>query len=554
MPSRAHGYLTRVSIALIVLLTGPMLTISSLNADDIANRVTDDASSGQWSDVKRAASSLPPIGNTTDMDRFLSREVSDDFVFGQAPENAIAVEQTDLQNKAQTNLQTGGKTDEQTAGPAATLLPETLEAAETATDDGAESTPTENPIRAANYNQRTPLDPWLPVFNEEPDASATVWDRIEKSDRLPLAKHERVRFYEEQYQRESLWISKILHRGKPFLAHLVATLDQRFMPLELALLPAIESGYQPTAKSAGQAAGLWQIVPITAKEIGVERGEWFDGRSDILVSTTAAIDYLSYLNAEFDGDWELTLAAYNAGPGRVRTAVTKNQEAGLPTDYWSLDLPRETMNYVPKLVALVSLIKQPGNGGFDMPNVLMEPAFESIDIGSRVSVDKAAKLADIDEEILRSLNAGLIHGVTAPDGPHHLLIPVGTGEQIQQAFANVDRATLFAEPKTHEVVAGDTISSIALKYGLSQRALLTMNALDNAKIRIGQKLAVLDSRNLSESVIEYVVSIGDTLSEIAHKFSVNVGDISLPNGDALEGDVIHPGDTLNITVNGASAG
>jgi len=484
--------------------------------------------------------SLPPLGNTAEMDRVLLLEISDEYVYaGEA--NAIP-------DARQAMMAVQNETNEADANES-----DVAAVADTKPEEISTKTPTaavkKTVISEAGENQTDrDWEPWIPVFNDEPEPGDTVWRRISESDRLPLADDERVKFYEEQYLRESLWISKILHRGKPFLAHLVATLDQRFMPVELALLPAIESGYQPTAKSAGNAAGLWQIVPITAKEIGIKRDVWFDGRSDILTSTTAAIDYLSYLSAEFDGDWELTLAAYNAGPGRVRAAIKKNVKAGLPTDYWALELPRETENYVPKLIALIRLLKSPDKGGFDLPDVMMEPAFESIEIGFRVSIDKAAKIAKVDEDLLRSLNAGLLHGVTPPEGPHQLLIPAGSGEQIQMALANVDRNTIFSEPLTHEVRSGDTVSSIALKYGITQRRLMNINGLGNAKIKIGQKLAVINGRSTSESLVEYVVSIGDTLSEIADKFSVRMKDITQANGDPLEDHVIHPGDTLNITL------
>ena len=293
---------------------------------------------------------------------------------------------------------------------------------------------------------------------------------------------------------------------------------------------------------------MWQIVPITAKEIGLAQNTWFDGRGDVLTSTTAALDYLSYLNAEFDGDWELTLAAYNAGPGRIRTAMRENEKNGLPTNYWSLDLPPETVNYVPKFTAMVSLIKMPNHGGLDLPQLAMESAFESIDIGFRVSLERAAKITGTNIDLLRSLNAGLIHGVTAPQGPHHLLIPTGSGEKFQQAFAAGDNQPAFAVPNTHNVAFGDTISSIALMYGLSQSELLSMNGLNDTKIRVGQKLSLIDKQQLTKSVVKYVVSAGDTLSEIARQFSVNVGDITLSTGEVPSNDVIHPGETLNITV------
>jgi len=494
---------------------------------------------------------LPALGNTEALDRILSREVADDYVY----QPSSASDNTGAQladSKVPEDIEPSSQ-ETADAEAAKALLDNNVDAAmaEISAKAISDALPPRSNDLISDVHANLPA---AALFTDQAVPNDTVWQRISQSDRLPLKKHERVKFYTDQYLRESLWISKILRRGSPFLAHLVATLDQRFMPVELALLPAIESGYLPTAKSAGSAVGLWQIVPITAREIGIKRDVWFDGRGDVLTSTTAAIDYLSYLNAEFNGDWELTLAAYNAGPGRVRAAIKQNAEAGMPTDYWSLDLPRETLNYVPKLVALVGLIKRKDHGGFDMPDVLMEPAFESIDVGFRVSIDRAAKIADIDEDVLRALNAGLIHGVTPPNGPHYLLIPTGTGERFQQSFANVDKNTVFSEPKTHDVASGDTISSIALKYGISQRRLLAMNGLDDTRIRIGQKLSVIDARNVPESVVEYVVSIGDTLSEIADAFSVNVQDISHSDGKDLSGDVIHPGDTLNIVVTEPTSG
>jgi len=521
MPSSAHFAAPKISIALILLASTGLLGSSALqSAETLA---------------------LPPLGNTEELDRVLTQEVTDSFVFGweEIPaKNGINADEPvkDAAPAGTASGTTGTKTQAKSAIPNA--------APATAKSNSAQLE-WENPSKS---------DDWLPSLTKGTDPDDTVWEVIQRSNRLPLANNDRVDFYKEQYVREALWISKILHRGKPFLSHLVATLDQRFMPVELALLPAIESGFQTKARSSGNATGLWQIVPITAREIGIVRDVWFDGRGDILKSTTAAIDYLSYLNAEFNGDWELTLAAYNAGPGRVRQAIKKNADAGLNTDYWSLDLPEETHNYVPKLIALVDLMKQKDLKGFDIPDIRMVPAFESIDIGLRVSLDKVAQLTGIDEDQLRLLNAGLIHGVTAPDGPHRLLIPAGTGETIQTAFADVDEGTLFSEPKTHEVVAGDSVSTIALKYGISQQRLLNMNGLDSTAIKIGQKLAVLDGRNLPESVVEYVVTIGDTLSEIASKFSVNMRDITQSDGQPIGDALIHPGDTLMITVSQGSAG
>jgi len=528
----------------------PRPSIALISSMAVAHLITTSALAEQRVSKSELSSAqptitLPEMGNTIELDRSLSREVSDTFVFGQdghdrtiSTQNGTAIAITEP-NSA--NNGTVLHTESVLTGS-----PEPGIAVDRAAGTGK--------TIQNNMQALTERDTWKPVLDKKAAEIESIWQHIIEADRLPLTDHERVKFYMDQYRRDSLWISKTLYRGAPFLAHIVATLDQRFLPLELALLPAIESGFRPTAKSNNNATGLWQIVPITAEEIGVTQNDWFDGRSDVLISTTAAIDYLSYLNAEFDGDWELTLAAYNAGPGRIKAAIRKNMESGLPTDYWSLDLPGETLNYVPKLTALVRLIKMLNHGGLDLPDLVMEPAFESIDIGFRVSLDRAAEIAGIDLNLLRTLNAGLIHGVTAPQGPHYLLIPADSGDKFQQAFSSIDHKTAFTVPSTHNVASGDTISSIALTYGLTQNDLLTMNSLKDTKIRIGQKLAIIDKKALSKSVVKYVVSIGDTLSDIARKYSVNVKDITLSTGEALSDDIIRPGDTLNITVSLPTSG
>ncbi len=380
--------------------------------------------------------------------------------------------------------------------------------------------------------------------------TVSAWDRIRAADRIPRKRDERVDFYLEQYKREVLWINKILNRGTPFIGYIVDSLESRFMPVELALLPAIESGYQAHVKSSGNAAGIWQIVPITAREIGIERNEWIDGRGDIVRSTTAAIDYLSYLNAEFNGDWELTLAAYNAGPGRIRGAIKKNRKANKPTDFWSLDLPKETHNYVPKIVAMIELIKDPETTGLYLPDLPSKRSFTTVNVGKRISLDQAAIVGNMEEQLLQQLNGGLIHRVTPPKGPHKLVVPIKSANQFLKAVKATGETKLYSLPQTHVVVAGDSISTIAQKYGISQRKLRELNGLDDSRILIGQRLGVIDVRGVNNEVIEYIVKIGDTLSEIAERYSVKVSAIRNATGQAPDNHVIHPGEVLTITVGG----
>ena len=391
-----------------------------------------------------------------------------------------------------------------------------------------------------------------PLVVERAAADATarepddVWERVRRSTRLEVPDNEAVRTERRRLRDEALWIDKILRRATPYAAHLVAALDDRYLPLELALLPVIESGFRPHARSPDRATGLWQLMPETAREIGVRRDRWFDGRRDIVVSTTAALDYLSYLNALYHGDWELTLAAYNAGPGRVRAAQRRARAAGGSLDFWSLALPRETRVYVPRFLALVALVREGEEGPLELPSVPIEPAFVKVDVGRRVSVERAAALGSLSPESLRRLNAGLVHGVTPPGGPHELYLPRGSRARLVERLAATDADASFGPPSVHEVVAGDTLGALARAYGISERRLMTLNGLEDARILVGQRLALLDSDALAEDSVEHLVVPGDTLSSIARRYSVGVEAISRADGSALDTDLIRVGDTLRV--------
>ena len=315
--------------------------------------------------------------------------------------------------------------------------------------------------------------------------------------------------------------------------------------VELALLPAIESGYQPNVLSPRNAAGIWQIIPATAADVGITHTIWFDGRADIQQSTIAAIDYLSYLNAEFHGDWLLTLAAYNAGLGRVRTAVKRNARAGMPTDFWSLKLPAETRDYVPKFLALVSLLREGQHAGMEVPRVARGTAFDVVDINARVSLDRLATLTNLPLRRLQLLNAGLVHGITPPEGPHTINVPQSYGEPLVAFLTDNPSIPLYTRPDKHVVLAGDNLSSLALRYGVSQQHIMALNALESEKIRIGQTLKIIDIQ-AGSSGADYVVTIGDTLSDIAQRFSVSISDIRDAQGQQLDDDIIHPGETLSF--------
>lgn len=424
---------------------------------------------------------------------------------------------------------------------------------------------TDDHVYSAQENaeaQRTP-DTEPDIASPLPDTQAvtstsedkTVWDRIRASEPMPLVTNEAVKTREQQYIKDALWINKILRRSKPYMHYIVKSLDARGLPLDLALIPAIESGFQPRAASLFAATGLWQIVPITAREIGLKRTSWIEERTDLRASTQAALDYLSYLQAEFNGDWEHTLAAYNAGPGRVRGAIRKNRKLGKPTDFWSLELPPQTVEYVPKITAMINLIRQ-DDTPLDLPDIPYRDAFVNVDVGTRISLDRAAALAAIEESELALLNAGLIHGVTPPQGPHKLLMPKHAVAAFMQNLESAALGSLYSLPAIHTVVAGDSLSTIARKYGVSIKRLKAMNGLSSAKILVGQKLAVLDVKHVLEAdrtadasqvaSLQYTIQKGDTLSEIAEAFGVRMSDITTRSGTAAAELVLIPGQKLNI--------
>ncbi|MFK8082300.1 MAG: transglycosylase SLT domain-containing protein [Granulosicoccus sp.] len=378
-----------------------------------------------------------------------------------------------------------------------------------------------------------------------PRDADTVWEFVQQSRRLKIPDHERISHYRQQYREEAMWVSRILRRATPFAGHVVEQLDRRYLPVELALLPVIESGYRPDVHSSQDAAGIWQIVPRTAEDIGLAKTLWFDGRSDIRQSTTAAIDYLSYLNAEFHGDWLLTLAAYNAGLGRVRKAIRRNSQEGQAIDFWSLKLPSETRNYVPKFLALVALLRHDRPKDLELPEISRGSAFDLIDVRQRVSLDRLAILTGLPEDRLQKLNAGLVYGITPPEGPHLIYVPQGFGKPLIDTIIRQGSQRLYTPTDSYIVAAGDNLGTLARRHNISIKRLMEINALDSPTIRIGQKLTVFDASK-DDSNVKYVVTIGDTLSDIAQQFQIKVTDIRDEQGAPLVSDIIHPGETLSL--------
>lgn len=377
-----------------------------------------------------------------------------------------------------------------------------------------------------------------------------TWDRMRNGFRLSEhAEHDQVQNALQALSSQSNYLSVMARRGRPYLYFIVDQVAERNMPLEVALIPMVESAFEPYAFSHGQAAGIWQLIPTTGRRLGLKQNAWYDGRRDIHASTNAALDYLTRLNEIFDGDWLLTFAAYNAGQGTVLRAQRSAADAGKETDFWSIldRLPRETRHYVPRILALAEMVRDPEAYDQSLPTVPAEPYFVRVDVGSPIDLSLAADLAGLSPRELVALNPGYQRGMTDPDGPHHLLLPTDSAETFEQALGEVpEQERVHWYP--HEVQPEETLGQIATAHNVSVEDIQAANDLDNHVIRAGATLRIptanphLDEGMASARTLHQVEE-GENLWLIARRHDVGVDDIVRWNG--LDKDsMLHPGQEL----------
>lgn len=394
------------------------------------------------------------------------------------------------------------------------------------------------------------------MLDEVAPASAgnDIWQRIRNGFQLDLTvSHPRIESELNWYISNPIHIERTMERGRRYIHHIVEEVERRNLPMELALLPVVESAFEPFAYSHGQAAGLWQFIPGTGKMFGLKQDWWYDGRRDVLASTEAALNYLQSLAKMFDGDWLLALASYNAGAGTVRAAIRHNQQRGLPTDFWHLKLPRETSAYVPKLLALSKLVAHPDHYDLALMPLQNEPYFEVVDVGSQIDLSQAAELAEIDLNELYYLNPAFNRWATSPLGPHFLLLPRDSAEIFRQALAKLP-ADQRVKWLRYTVKPGDSLIRIAQQHKTSIEAIKQVNKLDNNLIRVGQNLMIptdfnprlyAGGQNEKSQPREHIVAKGDTWWDIARKYGVNVQQLAAWN-DKSPSDVLRPGQKLRV--------
>ena len=336
---------------------------------------------------------------------------------------------------------------------------------------------------------------WEALELEPQDAWSSLRSSFQWQEKnLPADAQARVDEWIEYYRSSPHNIAAITERATPWLAWIAQQVSDRGLPGEIALIPFVESSFDPSARSHLGAAGLWQFMPGTGDALGLVRNGNYDGRLDVVTSTEAALDYLEMQADQwYEGDLMLSLAAYNAGAGTVNRAQRQAQSQGLDGKYWDLSLPHETMQYVPKLKAIATIINDPEKYGVSLPDIHPDPAFAKVQLEQPVSLAQASQLLDVSQSALAELNPGLLNGSLDPRSAQTLLVPEEVDTQVLAQLSQSDDTALASAstPAVHRVERGDNLSAIAAQYNLDQQDLIRWNAIDRPEaLQPGQLLSL----------------------------------------------------------------
>lgn len=330
-----------------------------------------------------------------------------------------------------------------------------------------------------------------------------LWDELRYEFKLPHYENNfRVREQIDWFVNHPDFLINSINRSAPYLYYISQQVRKRHLPAELVLLPIMESSYNPFASSNMGAAGIWQMMPGTATGFGVKRNVWYDGRRDVLASTRAALDYLSYLGNFFDGNWMLAIAAYDTGEGNILSAIRKNIQAGINTDYWSLPVAQETRIYIPRLLALATIISHPTRYNFRLPVIQNAPYLAQVDIGSQIELKHAALLAGLSLEKLKSLNPGYSREKMDPKGPFKMVLPI---EHVERFTRNLAHSSIFKQINwTHyKIRSGDTLYSIARRFNTTPDKLRKANPKLALNMKPGKHILIPHiTPELSKKILE----------------------------------------------------
>lgn len=402
----------------------------------------------------------------------------------------------------------------------------------------------------------------------DPQVVDNLWQRIKNGYGMPELESEYTAKHESWYASRPDYVRRMVARSQKYLYHIVEEVEKRGMPTEIALLPMVESAFNPQANSRSQASGIWQFIPSTGKNFGLKQNWWVDNRRDVMAATDAALNYLQKLHVMF-GTWDLALAAYNAGEGTVKRAIERNRKRGLPTDYASLPLPPETRNYVPKLQAIKNIMTYPEQYGLSIEPIPNRPYFTKVTAPQQIDAHLAAELAEIPFEEFSALNPEYNRPLlTSTGNEHEILLPISAAETFTNNLANYDKPLVSWQ--TYHAKRGERVESIARKFGISTAQLRDINDLPvRKKLRQPRQLlvpantddavpvAVLvdnselqDKADAPEPTRKHVVKNGESLSVIAKRYNKSVKEMMALNH--LKSARLKPGQTLLVGQGGKS--
>ncbi len=384
----------------------------------------------------------------------------------------------------------------------------------------------------------------------------SIWSRINSGYKMKQKPSRRIRNFEKWYSKRPEYVERMLERSEKYLFYVTNEVQKRNMPMEIALLPMIESAYNPVATSRKKAAGMWQFIPSTGRIYGLKQNWWIDDRRNVIESTNAALNYLEKLYKDF-GTWELALASYNAGEGRISRAIKRNKKNKRSRDYYNLRIPRETKNYVPKLFAIKNIISNPKKYGFTLPEIKNKSYFETVTVKKNIDTQLIARLAEISIEEFQLLN---------PQYKRPVINVTNMAEKINLPYQNIHIFNYnfhgYNKPLSnwtpYKPKRKESVAQVAKKFGIDRKILIQVNRLErrksfrrNSTILIPNKDAITTyfPTNINElynysSIITHKIKSGETLSHISDKYNISVRDIKEFN--ELRSDKIIIGDILDI--------
>ena len=393
-----------------------------------------------------------------------------------------------------------------------------------------------------------------------PEPAEDLWDRIVKGYAVPDLEGPLVDKWERYYAERPDYVARMVDRSRRYLYHIVSEVDQRSLPLEIALLPMVESAFNPRALSTSRAAGIWQFIPSTGKHYGLEQNFWFDSRRDVIAATDRALDYLQKLFGDF-GDWQLALAAYNWGEGSVGRALQRNRAKGLPATYEALAMPDETRNYLPKLQALKNIVRDPEKYGLVLADVPDAPYFTAVKVSRKMDVKRAAELAELPEDEFLALNPQHNRPVMAGADEFTILLPIDKAELFAAKLDLHDQPLVSWQ--AYRMNPNETLAQVAARFGMSPETLRAINGVGTrATLHAGHVLLVPAERGRADAAdaslqravftvvpqgrtFYHTVRRGETLSTIAARYGVTVGD--LRSWNAMTQSAVKVGQQVRVT-------